>query len=147
MGLRTSTGTGTRVRHSTGLEWDELKKAKKKYEPLKHSTGEESKIRHSTGTEMDYRALRGEEEDGEEPEKRVEPGRLHSIPAKAGEDTTYLDLYAQSIVGKVKGQRGDTIVGAGGKPEEGTERATPAAAAEPEKKVSKEQFKAVSLDY
>lgn len=94
MGLRTSIGKGTRVRHSTGLEWDELAKAKKKYTPIRHSTGEGSKIRHSTGTEMDYRALWGGPEDDEiETEQET---RLHSIPAKAGEDTKYLDLYLGS---------------------------------------------------
>ena len=137
MGLRTSTGKGARVRHSTGLEWDDLAKAKKKYTPLKHSTGEDSKIRHSTGTEMDYRALRGEPED-DETETNQET-RLHSIPAKAGEDTKYLDLYAQSMRNKVLGQRDDTIVGSRGKRKEGKEVA--------EKQVSKEKFKTVAFDY
>jgi len=94
MGLRTSTGKGTRVRHSTGLEWDDLAKAKKKYTPLKHSTGEDSKIKHSTGTEMDYRALRGEPEDAEA--ETDQETRLHSIPEKAGEDTRYLDRHIGS---------------------------------------------------
>ncbi|MBA7678170.1 hypothetical protein ES703_86442 [subsurface metagenome] len=137
MGLRTSTGKGTRVRHSTGLEWDDLAKAKKRYTPLKHSTGEDSKIRHSTGTEMDYRALRGEPEDDEtETEQET---RLHSIPEKAGEDTKYLDLYAQSMRKKVLGQRDDTIMGMKGKRKEEEE--------EVQKEVSKGDFKTVTLDY
>ena len=94
MGLRTSIGKGTRVRHSTGLEWDKLEKAKKKHTRIIHSTGEGSKIRHSTGMEMDFRALYGDPED-DETETNQET-RLHSIPAKAGEDTKYLDLHLRS---------------------------------------------------
>ena len=137
MGLRTSTGKGTRLRHSTGLEWDDLAKAKKKYTPLKHSTGEDSKIRHSTGTEMDYRALRGEPED-DETETNQET-RLHSIPEKAGEDTKFLDLYTQSMRKKVSAQRDDTIIGKKGKRKESAE--------EPEREVSKGDFKTVTFDY
>ena len=94
MGLKTSIGKGTRVRHSTGLEWDKLEKAKKKHTQIIHSTGEGSKIRHSTGMEMDFRALYGDPED-DETETNQET-RLHSIPAKTGEDTKYLDLHLRS---------------------------------------------------
>ena len=138
MGLRTSTGKGTRLRHSTGLEWDELEKARKKNTPIIHSTGEDSKIRHSTGTEMDYRALRGEPED-DEAETRPEP-RLHSVPAKAGEDTKYLDLYAQSMRKKALAQRDDTIVGSTGKQRKEEKQA-------PESEASKGGFKSVAFDY
>ncbi|MFQ5876011.1 MAG: hypothetical protein ACE5JL_19730, partial [Dehalococcoidia bacterium] len=148
MGLKVSTGRGTRVRHSTGLEWGEMEKAKKKYPPIKHSTGEESPIRHSTGTEMDYRyikMLRGEsseDEEEESEERRREAGRLSSIPDHAQEDTTYLDLWAQ--------QRRQVALGRFEEVE--TERNTPPGAGEQTskragKKVSKEQFKAVDLDY
>ncbi len=57
MGIKYSTGRGTRVRHSTALEWEDLEKAKKKYDPIKHATGEEASIRHATGTEFDYKYL------------------------------------------------------------------------------------------
>lgn len=136
MGLRKSTGKGTRVRHSTGLEWDDLAKAKKRYTPLRHSTGEDSKIRHSTGTEMDYRALRGELED-DEIETNQET-RLHSIPAKAGEDTKYLDLYLRS-------RRKDIIAqskSANSEGEAGVEDAKKAS-----QDVNKEQFRTVSIEY
>jgi len=49
MGLRTSIGKGTKVRHSTGLGWDKLERAKKKQTRIIHSTGKGSKIRHFTG--------------------------------------------------------------------------------------------------
>ena len=159
MGIKVSTGRGTRLKHSTGYEWEDLAKAKKKYpRRIQYSTGESSQVLHATGTEMDTRALRnlrGEsvEEEEEEPTEE-EPAqkarfydelparetRLHSIPEKAGEDTKYLDLYAQSMRKKVLGQRGDTIVGDRGKQrKEGGEVA--------ENKVSKGKFKAVNLDY
>ena len=148
MGLKASTGRGTRVRHSTGLEWDELAKAKKKYTPIKHSTGEETPIRHSTGTEMDYRyikMLRGEssEDEEEESEERGrEAGRLSSIPDHAQEDTTYLDLWAQ--------QRRQAALGRFEEIE--TERNAPSGPGEQTskragKKASKGQFRAVDLDY
>ena len=57
MGIKYSTGRGTRLKHSTAMEWEDLEKVKKKYDPIKHSTGEESTIRHATGTEFDYKVL------------------------------------------------------------------------------------------
>ena len=136
MGLKTSIGKGTRVRHSTGLEWDDLAKAKKKYTPIRHSTGEGSKIRHSTGTEMDYRALYGEPEDDEI--ETNEETRLYSIPAKAGEDTKYLDLHLRS---KRKGIIAQSEA-ANSEQESGTEEAKKASQA-----VNKEQFRTVSIEY
>lgn len=145
MGLKASTGRGTRVRHSTGLEWDEMEKAKKKYTPIRHSTGEESKIRHSTGREMDWRALRGEASEDEEEELEERSGgaaRLSSIPEHAQEDTTYLDLWAE--------QRRQAALGRFEEVE--TERNTPSSAGEQTskragKKASKEQFRSVDLNY
>jgi len=161
MGIKVSTGRGTRIKHSTGYEWEDLAKAKKKYpRRMKYSTGESSQVLHATGTEMDTRALRNlrgessEEEEladeepvDEEPLQEVRlhdevPARevrLHSIPEKAGEDTKYLDLYAQSMRKKVLAQRDDTIVGKKGKRKESAE--------EVEKDVSKEKFKTVTFDY
>lgn len=46
--MKYSTGQGTRVRHSTATEWDELYVRKKS---LKYSTGRGPAIRHFTGTE------------------------------------------------------------------------------------------------
>ena len=57
MAIKYSTGKGTRMRHSTAMEWDDLEKAKKKYDPVKHSTGENATIKHATGTEFDYKVL------------------------------------------------------------------------------------------
>ncbi len=159
MGIKVSTGRGTRLKHSTGYEWEDLAKAKKKYpRKIQYSTGESSQVLHATGTEMDTRALRnlrGESVEEEEEELAAEEPaqearfydelparetRLHSIPEKAGEDTRYLDLYAQSMRKKVLGQRGDTIVGDRGKQRKESEEVS-------EKKVSKDKFKNVTLDY
>ena len=145
MGLKVSTGRGTRVKHSTGYEWSDLEKAKKKYpRRIKYSTGESSSMLHATGTEMDTRALRdlrGESVEEEEPADEVPARevRLHSVPAKAGEDTKYLDLYAQSMRKKVLAQRDDTIKGRRGKRKEDEE--------EVQKEVSKEKLKTVTFDY
>ena len=129
MGLRTSTGRGSRLKHSTGYEWEDLEKAKRKYpRRILYATGESSAVLHATGTEMDTRALRTlrgessqEEPVDDEPAQKVRlddevPARevrLHSVPEKAGEDTKYLDLYAQSMRRKVLAQRDDAIVGRG----------------------------------
>jgi len=137
MGLRTSIGKGTRVRHSTGLEWDDLAKAKKKYTPLRHSTGEGSKIRHSTGTEMDYRALYGEPEDDET--EASQETRLHSIPEKAGEDTKYLDLHLRS---RRKGTIAQSKAATNGERDADTEDTKKAS-----QDVSKEQFRSISIEY
>ncbi len=83
MGIKYSTGKGARVRHSTAMEWDDLEKAKKKYDPIKHSTGESASIKHATGTEFDYKVL----------SKRLEensPG-LHSKPQTEADE--YLERY------------------------------------------------------
>jgi len=136
MGLKTSIGKGTRVRHSTGLEWDKLEKAKKKHTRIIHSTGEGSKIRHSTGMEMDFRTLYGEPED-DDAETNQET-RLHSIPEKAGEDSKYLDLHVRS-------RRKGTIVQpkvANSEQESGTEDAKKA-----NNDVNREQFRSVSIEY
>ncbi len=157
MGLKVSTGRGTRLKHSTGYEWSDLEKAKRKYpRRIKYSTGESSPMLHATGTEMDTRALRdlrGESVDEEEEPVDEEPVqkvrlhdelparevRLHSVPEKAGEDTKYLDLYAQSMRKKVLAQRDDTIKGRRGKRKEDEE--------EVQKEVSKEKLKTVTFDY
>lgn len=57
MGVKYSTGKGARVKHSTGMEWKDLEKAKKRYTPIKHSTGENAAVKHSTGVEFDYKYL------------------------------------------------------------------------------------------
>lgn len=121
MGIKYSSGKGTRVRHSTGLEWDDLKKKKKKYDPIKHSTGESSFIRHATGTEFDYKALYEGESEALDEKNRKESkdgvrlwdgtiikresirSRLHSKPK--GEDEEYLELF-QRIQGRALTNRG-----------------------------------------
>ena len=136
MGLRTSIGKGTRVRHSTGLEWDKLEKAKKKHTRIIHSTGEGSKIGHSTGTELDFTALYGEPEDDET--ETPQENRLHSVPAKAGEDTKYLDLHVRS---RRKGRTAHSKA-ANGKRKTSTEDTKKA-----NDDVGKEQFRTISIEY
>jgi len=53
-GRRYSIGRGTRVRHSTAMEWDEWKKANRK-SPVRYSTSEDGRIRHSTGRAFDQK--------------------------------------------------------------------------------------------
>ena len=95
MAIKYSTGRGTRMRHSTAMEWEDLEKAKKKYDPLKHSTGEESTLKHATGTEFDYKVL----------SKRLEissnPG-LHSKPQTEADE--YLERFRQSRAGQRSGE-------------------------------------------
>jgi hypothetical protein len=47
-----STSRGTRVKHSTAMDWDEWEEKKRKY-PVKYATGEDGRITHSTGRELD----------------------------------------------------------------------------------------------
>ena len=47
-----SIGRGSRVKHSTAMEWDEWAKKRRKYS-AKYSTGEDGQIIHSTGKEFD----------------------------------------------------------------------------------------------
>ena len=54
-GRKYAIGRGTRVKHSTSMEWDEVKKKRRKY-PVIYSTGEEAPIVHSTGTLTDQKS-------------------------------------------------------------------------------------------
>ena len=49
---RYSIGRGTKVKHSTSMEWDEWEKKRRIYS-AKYSTGEDGQIIHSTGKEFD----------------------------------------------------------------------------------------------
>jgi len=53
-----STGRGSKVKHSTAMDWDEWAKRRKKRRrySFKYSTGEDGQIRHSTGIGFDKRA-------------------------------------------------------------------------------------------
>ncbi|MBU4314070.1 MAG: hypothetical protein KJ821_04680 [Actinobacteria bacterium] len=58
-----ATGRGTRVRHSTAMDWDEWAKKRRIY-PVKYSTGEDGQIIHSTGREFDKKVKYRQEENG-----------------------------------------------------------------------------------
>jgi len=94
MGIKYSTGKGAKVRHSTAMEWDDLEKAKKKYDPIKHSTGESASIKHATGTEFDYKVLG----------KRLEESGsgLHSKPQTEADQ--YLEHYHKYSAAKKLGE-------------------------------------------
>ena len=47
-----SIGRGTRVKHSTAMDWDEWLEKRRKYS-VKYSTGEDGQIIHSTGRQFD----------------------------------------------------------------------------------------------
>lgn len=86
MGIKYSTGRGAKLRHSTGMEWDDLKKAKKKYTPIKHSTGEKASVKHSTGVEFDYKYLA-------EKEEKAKPICSKARSKAKAEADEYLDKY------------------------------------------------------
>jgi len=94
MGIKYSTGKGAKVRHSTAMEWDDLEKAKKKYDPIKHSTGESASIKHATGTEFDYKVLSNRLEENS-------PG-LRSKPQTEADE--YLERYHQYMGKKRSGE-------------------------------------------
>ena len=98
MGLRYACGRGTRLRHSTALEWDELEKKKKKraYQQIKYSTGENAAIKHCTGTEFDWKAMRERPEENERSQPKVRSKPIH-------EDDRYLELHTESIRAKRRG--------------------------------------------
>lgn len=94
MAIKYSTGRGTRVRHSTALEWDDLEKAKKKYSPIKYSTGEDASIRHATGVEFDYKYLLKHAPENKEPK----PIRSKARSKAKTEGDDYLEKFHQSTI-------------------------------------------------
>ena len=54
--MKYSTGRGTRTKHSTAMEWNDLEKKIKKRSRLKHSTGDNAAIKHACGVELDLKA-------------------------------------------------------------------------------------------
>ncbi len=69
-----ATARGTRVKHSTAMEWDEWAKKRRIY-PLKYSTGEDAKLMHSTGIEFDKKAkYKREEYEVDKPGGAKHPG-------------------------------------------------------------------------
>ncbi|MCK4418628.1 hypothetical protein KAV79_02370 [Candidatus Aerophobetes bacterium] len=92
MGVKYSTGKVSRVKHSTGMEWKDLEKAKKKYTPIKHSTGENASIKHSSGAEFDYKCL-GNFSENEE--KKPIYSKARSKAETEGDD--YLEGFHRSM--------------------------------------------------
>ncbi|MDA2929841.1 hypothetical protein MYX84_07840 [Acidobacteria bacterium AH-259-O06] len=76
MGIRFSTGRyprKTRVKHSTGTEWSDLEKLRrKKYFLVKYSTGKDAAIRHMTGLEFDFKQYEEELAKKEEELPKIE---------------------------------------------------------------------------
>lgn len=68
-----STGRGTKVKHSTAMEWDEWKKKRRIY-ATKYSTGEDAQIIHSTGREFDMVKYRRKEYEENKPGGARHPG-------------------------------------------------------------------------
>ena len=56
-----STGRGTRVKHSTSMDWDEWAEKRRKY-PVKYATSEDGQIIHSTGRESDEKVKKARKE-------------------------------------------------------------------------------------
>ncbi len=62
--MKYSTGRGTKVKHSTAMEWEEWEK-KKRHPWLRYATSKEATVRHATGTVFDLESpgdLDGERE-------------------------------------------------------------------------------------
>jgi len=101
MGIKFSTGRGTKVRHSTALEWDDLEKTKKKYTPIKYSTSKDSPIRHATGVEFDFKYL-AEKEKAEGDDylgkfKEPKPIRTRVRSKAKGEGDEYLERFYEAM--------------------------------------------------
>ena len=79
-----SVGRGTRVKHSTAMDWDEWAKKRRKY-PVKYSSGEDARIKHSTGVEFDKRLkkYRREEYEEDKPGGARHPGFTYKHYRKA----------------------------------------------------------------
>lgn len=54
--MKYSTGRGTRMKHSTAMEWDEFERRKKKASRVRYSTGENASIKHACGIELDLKS-------------------------------------------------------------------------------------------
>lgn len=98
MGIKYSTGRGTRVKHSTALEWEDLEKTKKKYSPIKYSTGEDASVRHATGVEFDYKYLLKHTPENEEP-KPIR-SRVRSKAKTEGDE--YLEKFYETMTKSVQ---------------------------------------------
>ena len=69
-----ATGRGTKVRHSTAMDWDEWKKKRRIY-PVKYATGEDGQVIHNTGREFDKKVkYRREEYRKDKPGGAKHPG-------------------------------------------------------------------------
>ncbi|MBU4313558.1 MAG: hypothetical protein KJ821_02005 [Actinobacteria bacterium] len=69
-----ATGRGTRVKHSTAMDWDEWARKRRIYSN-KYSTGEDGQIIHSTGREFDKKVkYRRKEYENNKPGGARHPG-------------------------------------------------------------------------
>ncbi|MEE9316494.1 MAG: hypothetical protein V3U97_05235 [bacterium] len=103
--MKYSTGKPTRVRHSTGWDWDELERMKARAGPYRYkkprcSTGEDAHIRHSTGQEFDHKAYYTHELEREEKTKK----RVRSKPRFEGEK--YLEEFQSVLADKTRKRLG-----------------------------------------
>jgi len=79
-----ATGRGTRVRHSTAMDWDEWAK-KRRIHPIKYATGEDGQIIHSTGREFDKKVkYRRKEYEDNKPGGARHPGFTYKHYKKHG---------------------------------------------------------------
>ena len=103
--MKHSTGKPTRLRHSTGYDWDELEKIKARAGPYRYkkprcSTGEDAYIRHSTGREFDYKAYYTHELEREEKIKK----RVRSKPRFEGEE--HLEKFQSLLAERMRNKLG-----------------------------------------
>lgn len=113
-----STARGTRVKHSTAMDWDEWAEKRRIY-PVKYSTGEDGQIVHFTGREFDAKVkLRRKEYENNKRGGAKHPGFTYKHYKKADKSSPPN----------------------GGIPPE-------AGQSESDKKVSRKSFKKVVIDY
>jgi len=77
------------------MQWKDLEKAKKKYDPIRHSTGEASTIKHATGTEFDYKVLSKQLEEEEATELSGLRSKVRSKTKT--EPDAYLEEFHKSM--------------------------------------------------
>ena len=79
--MRYSIGRKSKVKKSTGMDWEELRRYERKrrrYGRIRYSTGGESPVEHFTGT------LTGNETDDEEPDEHRETWQSKARDLQAG---------------------------------------------------------------
>ncbi|NQT30579.1 MAG: hypothetical protein HQ596_08400, partial [Candidatus Saganbacteria bacterium] len=79
--MKYSTGRKTKMKYSTGMDWDEYMK-KRRHSRVRYSTGESATLSHSSGTLLDGRAELEEDSSSEARRAKEEEKKEKKAPAK-----------------------------------------------------------------